>query len=389
MKYRGGYESLAVQGGAAPAGSYKACLEVYESGTNRKLGGKCIDVVVKAAGALGLISPRDGDTIRTPYPQFLWLPPSPMPSGGATYTLKLVPVLEGQSAEDATRSNHPQFAQTGLLATSLTYPTSATPLDTGNVYAWQVQVVAPGGNVVSTSAASSFLFGWGTPGKEETEAYEELLKKLSKLLPGIWKTIAKEGITIAGAVGRYIADQAWAATVNQWQALTQEKPGELLTPAPNTWPKVRIIGVESNGRSYLIVVVLGDDGKAKDVYIVPCPFSSGFGEFGLTVGSHTRGLIFETSVSEYTIKNTDLIPITDVTYEFDKEPDGRNEPSGWDSEKPGGDDKKVRFYTNGAGILPGQSVKFEIEPGSAKLKSITASYRAADGTEKQGYTMRF
>jgi hypothetical protein len=50
LRCKEGYESLATGGGNAPTGSYVACLDVYESGSNRSLGHKCIGVTVSGGG---------------------------------------------------------------------------------------------------------------------------------------------------------------------------------------------------------------------------------------------------------------------------------------------------------------------------------------------------
>jgi hypothetical protein len=381
QRHAPGYEQFAARTGGLPEGSYTFVVTLMPFGVSDS--GR---VTVRPPGAIRLLSPREGDSVAVQHPRLSW---SPLPQPPHHYQLTVAEVLANQTPEDALRAVPPWFQSEHLSATSLRYPVSARALMPGHRYAWQVQALGQTGNVVSTSAAGSFLFNWGRPGEGGSKAWEEVLKKLAGLLPGIWKTIAKQGITIAGAVGRYIANEAWAAMVNQWQGLTQENPGQLITPAPNTWPNIRIIGVEQGGRSYLIVIVLGEGGTARDVYILPCPFSTGFGEFGLTVGSRTTGWIFKTAISEFTIRNNDLVRITDLTYEFDRAPGSWDEPGGWDSENPGGDDKKVRFFADDGGILPGQSQRFDIKRGGARLLSITASYKAADGTEKQGYTMRF
>ncbi len=125
LKVKKEYEGFTVRGGQVPEGNYTFCLEVYEASTGRRLGGDCFEFSPVIPGAPRLVSPKDGDTIRTATPTFVWTPPSPMPKGRVTYELTIVEVRPGQTAEAALRDNKPFFKKTGLTTTSLTYPTSA------------------------------------------------------------------------------------------------------------------------------------------------------------------------------------------------------------------------------------------------------------------------
>jgi hypothetical protein len=140
LHYMKGYEGLTVRGGTAPEGEYSSCLEVYETGTNRKLGSKCIDVKVTLPGAPRLISPRDGAALPEGQrnPVFSWTRPMPLPSGAVSYGIRIVEVLNGQSNEQAVRDNPALFEQTDIGTTTLAYPTSARTLEKGKKYAWQV-----------------------------------------------------------------------------------------------------------------------------------------------------------------------------------------------------------------------------------------------------------
>jgi hypothetical protein len=118
-----GYEAFVTRSGTLPNGKYRFKLILVPFGVGDSFGFE-----VKPMGPPRLISPRDGDTIRAPYPQFIWTPPNPKPTGLVTYELKLVEVMTGQTLEEALRANPPWFIKSGIVTTSLRYPVSARPL---------------------------------------------------------------------------------------------------------------------------------------------------------------------------------------------------------------------------------------------------------------------
>jgi len=120
-----GYEAFVTRTGHLPAGTYhfKLVLEPFHipSPPNPPF-------IIRPMGPPRLIMPRDGDTIKVKYPQFVWTSPSPMPKEPVTYELRIWEVLPGQTKEEAAAANLPWFEQKNIRATSLTYPASARPL---------------------------------------------------------------------------------------------------------------------------------------------------------------------------------------------------------------------------------------------------------------------
>jgi hypothetical protein len=121
--YASGYEDFAYSTGGLPPGHYTFTVWLLPD-----FGSSSDTFTVRPMGPPRLIMPRDGDTVRTPYPQFVWTSPMPRPTGGVTYELKLFEVMPGQTPEEALRANPPWFMKVGITATSLTYPTSAREL---------------------------------------------------------------------------------------------------------------------------------------------------------------------------------------------------------------------------------------------------------------------
>jgi hypothetical protein len=168
LHYMRGYEAFTVRGGTAPEGEYQSCLEVYETGSDRKLGSKCIAVTVRPAGAPRLISPRDGSVVSTLYPQFVWTPSSP-PVPGEIYEFKMVEVMSGQTKEEAMGANPPWFEKRAILTTSLTYPTGARTLVAGKTFAWKV----------TTGALSSAIFSFSVKGIAPPQPLDTIIQLIT------------------------------------------------------------------------------------------------------------------------------------------------------------------------------------------------------------------
>ena len=152
--YASGYKEFAFRTGGLPPGDYTFTVKLEPS-----FGSKPIHFIVRPMGPPRLIMPRDGDTVRVKYPQFVWTRPANA-VGLVTYELKLVQMMPGQTPEEAVRANPPWWSKIRITATSLTYPTSARPLDTAS-YAWQVTARAADSSV-ATSATQSFTLPKGS-----------------------------------------------------------------------------------------------------------------------------------------------------------------------------------------------------------------------------------
>jgi hypothetical protein len=128
-----GYEAFVTQTGQLPAGDYRFKLLLMPFGV-----GDSFEFEVKPMGPPRLVSPRDGAALPEGQkrPVFSWIVRGRRPMG--PYTLTVVERLLNQTPEEAMRANPPWFAESGIVATSFTYPTSARALETGKDYAWQV-----------------------------------------------------------------------------------------------------------------------------------------------------------------------------------------------------------------------------------------------------------
>jgi hypothetical protein len=139
--YKEEYEKYLVRTGGVPAGNYNVCVSVKDSKTNRELGRQCIKITVMLANAPRLISPKGDLKVKVKRPIFTWTRPTPVPASmKISYKVKIVEVYEGQTKEEAIRSNIPVYE--GVIKNiSFQYPVKARTLDINKTYAWQVQAI--------------------------------------------------------------------------------------------------------------------------------------------------------------------------------------------------------------------------------------------------------
>jgi hypothetical protein len=86
-----------------------------------------------------LTTPSDKSSIETVYPQFTWMPPTPVQMfNPLVYDITVVEIEEGQSPKEAMEFNKPVYINTNLQNSSEKMPTSFEQLQKGKSYAWQV-----------------------------------------------------------------------------------------------------------------------------------------------------------------------------------------------------------------------------------------------------------
>ena len=106
-----------------------------------------------------LVNPADQSSIETVYPQFNWVPPTPMQMfNPLEYELLVVAVEEGQSAKEALEFNKPAYSNINLLNTSEKMPTSYEQLKQGQTYAWQV-IARSGNSCAAQTEVWTFTIG--------------------------------------------------------------------------------------------------------------------------------------------------------------------------------------------------------------------------------------
>ncbi|TDX02416.1 hypothetical protein EDB95_3474 [Dinghuibacter silviterrae] len=125
--------------GLLPTGRFQACYRLVNAYKAAPLAESCLQLNVDPLSPPLLNTPSDSGKIYTFYPQFTWLPPTPLGLfSDLSYALVLVQVLPGQTKGDAIQENVPVYNGTFIKTLYLNYPSSFRALDTGKVYAWRI-----------------------------------------------------------------------------------------------------------------------------------------------------------------------------------------------------------------------------------------------------------
>lgn len=123
-----------------PTGKYRFCLTVQTQQEINQPLESCFPHTVEPVSLPLLVEPADGDTIQTPQPLFVWIPPLPLDFFGVEeYELTVVEVFDQQSKELAIQQNVP-LLQVRTPSTYALYPSAAPALEAEHDYACQVQV---------------------------------------------------------------------------------------------------------------------------------------------------------------------------------------------------------------------------------------------------------
>ncbi len=143
--------------GLLPAGRYQACYSIVSADKgNITWVENCIPVNVDPLSPPLLNTPANEDKLITPYPQFTWLPPTPLGLfNDLGYAIVVVEVLPGQGKADAIQQNVPLNASVYTKDLFWNYPASTRSLDTGKVYAWRI-VAMNSGKAVALSDIWTF-----------------------------------------------------------------------------------------------------------------------------------------------------------------------------------------------------------------------------------------
>jgi hypothetical protein len=137
-----------------PVGNYRACYTIYSGQRNTKatiLSEDCFNFDVDPLSPPQLNFPSDSAIVETSYPQFTWLPPTPVILfADLNYDLLVTEVQKGQTAMEAIQANLPIYSAFHLTSLVNNYPASNKSLDTGKVYAWRV--IAKNGETLSAQS---------------------------------------------------------------------------------------------------------------------------------------------------------------------------------------------------------------------------------------------
>jgi hypothetical protein len=175
----------------------------------------CIPVNVDPLSPPLLNTPANEDKLMTPYPQFTWLPPTPIGLfNDPGYAIIVVEVLPGQGKADAVQQNIPLNASVYTKDLFWNFPASTRSLDTGKVYAWRV-VAMNSGKAVALSDIWTFRV---TSNKPAVEA--------EKPSPFVEVKRTQDAVIAAtGNVLRIMYDNAAADSTIKYTITSIEEPG--------------------------------------------------------------------------------------------------------------------------------------------------------------------
>ncbi len=150
--------------GMLPAGSYLACYTVQNAEkSDVTILENCIALNIDPLSPPLLNTPADGDNLLTKYPQFTWLPPTPVGLfNDLGYSMIVVEVLPGQGSGDAIQQNLPVYTAGYTKDRYVNYPASFRALDTSKLYAWRV-VALNNGKAVALSETWTFRVAAARP----------------------------------------------------------------------------------------------------------------------------------------------------------------------------------------------------------------------------------
>lgn len=199
--------------GLLPAGNYQACYSIQLVGKgSRSLAENCISVHVDPLSPPLLNTPADEAQVYTQYPQFTWLPPTPVGIfNDLSYTMVLVEVLPGQGKSEAVQRNVPVYSTGNLKQLYVNYASSTRSLDTAHLYAWRV-LAQNNRQVVAMSDVWTFKVKKVTPKIQDREkgAYVELKR-------GLDAAVAAAGTALRFSYNNVAGDTLVAYTVTNLQ----------------------------------------------------------------------------------------------------------------------------------------------------------------------------
>ncbi len=146
--------------GRIPQGHYTLCIDVEDPEGSKLVQNVCSGFTIVYPEPPHLVTPYNDQTIENnvKYPVFQWTPVVVPPGYQLNYSLKIVEILPGQTPQKALSSNIPVYTNDNILNTTLVYPISAFPIDTGKTYAWQVQVLDQFGYAPAQNDGKSEIF---------------------------------------------------------------------------------------------------------------------------------------------------------------------------------------------------------------------------------------
>jgi len=198
--------------GLLPAGTYQACYTVVNAEKGQPFVENCVQLNVDPLSPPLLNTPADEGSLYTAYPQFTWLPPTPVGLfSDLSYDLILVEVLAGQGKADAIQQNIPVYSGGFIKNLYMNYPSSYRALDTSRLYAWRIVAL---NNGQPTAMSDIWTFRVTTPPKPSLKIKNSAYVSLKR---GLDPSIASTGQTLKVSYDNDAADTVAAYTITSLQ----------------------------------------------------------------------------------------------------------------------------------------------------------------------------
>jgi hypothetical protein len=201
--------------GLLPVGSYQVCYSVQNIDKGDAfLTENCIQLNVDPLSPPLLHTPSDEARIYNFYPQFAWLPPTPLGIfNNLRYDLILVEIFPGQGKADAIQQNVPVYSAGYVKDLFLNYPSSYRALDTSKTYAWRI-VAINNGQAVSMSDIWTFRVASNKPVlKKREDPYIEL------------KRGSEVSVASSGELLKLVYNNPATDTLLKYSIISLEDPG--------------------------------------------------------------------------------------------------------------------------------------------------------------------
>ena len=149
-------QALSSHAGEFPVGSYliRYVLHGYKQGVgySYNLAESSVDAESGSVFPASLLYPLDGDSLSSSVFTFTWTPPMGTGKIRVSQEFLIVPILSGQTPEQALLANPAHFRQKDLIQPSLFYHGGYPPLMSNQWYAWQVRVFINGMPALTSEA---------------------------------------------------------------------------------------------------------------------------------------------------------------------------------------------------------------------------------------------
>ena len=126
------------QTGMIPEGTYEVTVEVRNLWGTTLVDNLSAFFTITHPEPPELIYPVDSEMIYSPYPVFQWIDMQLPPGKEAIFTIRIVEVLYGQTAETALNANYPHYENFNVFESNFEYPLDGQEIEANKTYAWQI-----------------------------------------------------------------------------------------------------------------------------------------------------------------------------------------------------------------------------------------------------------